>query len=249
MLGRVNTAGASPRFCTTSWTMVRACSDVDDLPGARNALAELYHTYWYPLYAYLRRAGYSEHDAEDLVQSFYAYVQEKHAIAKADRERGRFRTFLLSSLRNFLSHERERAHAQKRGGGQELIFLDARQAHERYDIEPATTQTPENAFDTRWAHTLLEQTLARVQADFAARGKQRLFERLRTFLTGDTAETSYQSAADALGLPLSAVKTSIHRMRRDYRERLREEIGRTVASPAEIDDELRYLRQVLASTS
>ena len=229
--------------------MVQACGDVDDVAGANNALADLYRAYWYPLYAYLRRNGYSEHDAEDLVQSFYAFLQEKHALGKADRQRGRFRTFLLSSLQNFLSHERERARAQKRGGGQELIFLDAQQANERYRLEPADAQTPETVFETRWARTLLEQTLARLHADFASRGKQRLFERLQIFLTGEPGETSYQVAADALGLPLSAVKTSIHRMRRDYRERLREEIGRTVADPAEIDDELRYLRHVLSSGS
>jgi RNA polymerase sigma-70 factor (ECF subfamily) len=229
--------------------MVQACGDADDAAGAENALADLYRAYWYPLYAYLRRNGHNEHDAEDLVQSFYAFLQEKHAIAKADRERGRFRTFLLSSLQNFLSHERERARALKRGGGQELIFLDAQQANERYRLEPADEETPETVFEIRWARTLLEQTLARLQAEFTARGKQRLFDRLQTFLTGDPGETSYQAAADALALPLSAVKTSIHRLRREYRERLREEIGRTVASPADIDDELRYLRQVLSSRS
>ena len=224
-----------------------ACGDRAQSADARTALATLYQIYWYPLYAYLRRRGYRDHDAEDLVQSFYAFLQEKHALTKADRERGKFRTFLLSALQNFLSHANERARAEKRGGGRELIFLDALEAKERYRLEPADTETPESLFETRWAHTLLEQTLAGLRADFAARGKQRLFEGLQPFLTADTAETSYQSAADQLGLPLSAVKTSIRRMRLDYRARLRDEIGRTVAGPDEIDEELRYLRKVLAA--
>jgi len=226
--------------------MVLACGEQTDSPDARTALASLYQSYWYPLYAYLRRRGYNEHDAEDLVQGFYAFLQEKHAIAKADRERGKFRTFLLSSLQNFLSHENEKARSAKRGGGRELIFLDAMEAKERYRLEPPDAATPETVFERRWAHTLLEQTLTGLRADFTARGKQRLFEGLQPFLTAETGETSYQSAADGLGLPLSAVKTSIRRMRLDYRSRLRDEIGRTVASPDEIDDELRYLRKVLA---
>ena len=227
--------------------MVLACGEQNDSAAAQQALAELYQAYWYPLYAYIRRRGYSEHDAEDLVQSFYAFLQEKHALAKADRDRGKFRTFLLSSLQNFLSHEHERGRAQKRGGGSELIFLDAMQANERYRLEPADVETPETLFETRWAHTLLEQTLAGLRADFVARGKQRLFDGLQSFLTTDTGETSYQAAADSLGLPLSAIKTSIRRMRLDYRTRLREEIGRTVSRPEEIDEELRYLRKVLAA--
>jgi RNA polymerase sigma-70 factor (ECF subfamily) len=243
----VERAAASPLFCTTSWTMVLACGDQGHSPDARAALASLYQAYWYPLYAYLRHRGYSQHDAEDLVQSFYAFLQEKHALTKADRARGKFRTFLLSSLQNFVSHEHERARAQKRGGGREPIFLDALEAHERYRLEPAHGETPESVFEQRWAQTLLEQTLAGLRADFTTRGKQRLFEGLRPFLTSDAAETSYQAAADQLGLPLSAVKTSIRRMRLDYRARLREEIGRTVESPDEVDDELRYLRKVLAA--
>lgn len=227
--------------------MVLACGDEIDSPDRQTALANLYQSYWYPLYAYLRRRGYNEQDAEDFVQSFYAFLQEKHAIAKADRERGKFRTFLLSALQNFLSHANERARAEKRGGGRELVFLDAMEAKERYRLDPADDETPETVFETRWAHTLLEQTLAGLRADFAARGKLRLFEGLQLFLTAEAGETSYQSAADQLGLPLSAIKTSIRRMRLDYRSRLREEIGRTVSHPEEIDEELRYLRKVLAA--
>ena len=241
---RVRTAAT---FNTTHWTIVLACRDQDDSRAAEQALANLYQTYWYPLYAYIRRRGYSEHDAEDLVQGFYAQIQEKHAFAKADRQRGKFRTFLLSSLQNFLANENERTRAQKRGGGRELTRLDAEDAKERYQLESVHSVTPETIFDMRWAHALLDQTLAGLRADFAARGKQRLFEGLQTFLTADSGETSYQKAADDLGLPLSAVKTSVHRMRLDYRTRLREEIGRTVSCPEEIDEELLYLRKVLVA--
>ena len=239
-------ADASARFRTTSWTIVLACGDTES-PEGGIALATLFQAYWYPLYAFLRRRGSNEQDAEDLVQSFYAFLQEKHTLARADQERGKFRTFLLSSLQNFLSQERGRQQAAKRGGGREMVFLDALEAQERYRLEPLDQQTPETVFETRWARTLLENALTGLRADFTARGKRRLFEGLQPFLTADVGEVSYQSAAETLGLPLSAVKTSIRRMRLDYRARLREEIGRTVNRPEEIDEELRYLRKVLAA--
>ena len=229
--------------------MVLACGDNSDAEQARQALAELFQTYWYPLYAYVRRRGYTEHDAQDLVQGFCVHLQEKHALAKVDPLRGKFRTFLLSALQNFLANEHVRAQAQKRGGDQEFVFIDAAEARERYRFEPAHSLTPEAIFETRWAHALLEQTLAGLRHDFTTRGKQRLFEGLASFLTSDAREESYQSAADRLGLPLSAVKTSVHRLRQDYRTRLREEIGRTVSSPDEVDEELRHLRKVLASAA
>jgi RNA polymerase sigma factor (sigma-70 family) len=229
--------------------MVLACGDDEDPERTQQALASLFQIYWYPLYAYVRRNGYTEHDAEDLVQAFCLHLQEKHALAKADRERGKFRTFLLSSLQNFLANQRERAQAQKRGGGQELIRLDAEEADARYRLEPAHSVTPEVLFEKRWAHALLEQTLANLRADFVSRGKERLFDGLSSFLTSDLRETSYQTAAAQLGLPLSAIKTTVHRLRRDYREKLREEIGRTVAAPEEVDEELFYLRKVLASAA
>jgi len=234
-------------FNTTHWTMVLACGDETDSDRAQQALASLFQIYWYPLYVYARRRGYGEQDAEDLVQAFCLHLQEKHAVAKADRERGKFRTFLLSSLQNFLSHENERARAQKRGGGRELIRLDAEEAQARYDLEPADSVTPETIFEKRWAHALLEQTVSGLRADFLTRGKARLFDGLSSFLTSDLRETSYQAAAEKLGLPLSAIKTTVHRMRREYRSRLREEISRTVSSPNEIDDELLHLRKVLAA--
>jgi RNA polymerase sigma-70 factor (ECF subfamily) len=242
-------ADGAAGFHTTRWTMVLACGDELDATRAQAALAELFQIYWYPLYAYVRRRGFSEHDAEDLVQAFCVHLQEKHALCKADPLRGKFRSFLLSSLQNFLANENERAHAQKRGGGREFVFLDAAAAHERYRLEPTHSLTPESIFEMRWAHALLEQTLTSLRGDFIARGKERLFDGLASFLTADLHDTSYQSAADQLGLPLSAIKTTVHRLRRDYRSQLREEIGRTVSSPDEIDEELRHLRKVLTSTA
>ena len=229
--------------------MVLSCGGAAESEAAQRALADLFRTYWYPLYAYVRRRGYAEHDAEDLVQAFCMHLHEKHALAKADPLRGKFRTFLLSSLQNFLGNEHVRATAQKRGGGQEFVFIDAENAHERYRAEPAHAATPEAIFEKRWAHALLEQTLSGLRSDFTARGKERLFDGLASFLTADAREESYQSAADRLGLPLSAVKTSVHRLRQDYRSRLRDEIGRTVASPEQIDDELQHLRKVLSSAA
>jgi RNA polymerase sigma-70 factor (ECF subfamily) len=229
--------------------MVLASTGDGETLEARRALSELFQTYWYPLYAYIRRRGYSEHDAQDLVQSFCVHLQENHALEKADRERGKFRTFLLSSLQNFLSHETERARAQKRGGGAAVIELDAQDAEARFRLEPKHSITPEAIFEKRWAHALLEQTLTSLRTDFATRGKERLFDSLSTFLTADRGEEPYQSAADRLGLPLSAIKTTVHRLRRDYREKLREEIARTVSSVNEVDDELRHLRHVLASAA
>ena len=242
-------AGGAANFNTTRWTIVLASGSETDSAQAQQALASLFQTYWYPLYAYVRRRGYDEQDAKDLVQGFCLHLQEKHAIAKADRKRGKFRTFLLSSLQNFLANERERAQAQKRGGGRELIRLDAQEADARYQLEPAHSLTPEAIFEKRWAHSLLEQTVNGLRQDFVTRGKERLFDGLSSFLTSDLHEVSYQAAADRLHLPLSAIKTTVHRLRRDYRSRLREEIGRTVSSPDEVDEELLHLRKVLASAA
>lgn len=224
-----------------------ACTGEDDIGQARDALGKLFQIYWYPLYAYIRRRGYREHDAEDLVQAFCLHLQEKHALAKADPQRGKFRTFLLTSLQNFLANQEARSRAQKRGGGREMIFLDSEEARARYRLEPVDRLTPEAIFDTRWAHAVLEETLAELRADFVERGKERLFDGLASFLGADEPVDSYQQAAMRLGLPLSAIKTTVHRLRQDYRTKLREEIARTVSTPEEVDDELCHLRKVLAT--
>jgi RNA polymerase sigma-70 factor (ECF subfamily) len=235
------------QFNTTHWSIVLACTGEDDAGQARDALGKLFQIYWYPLYAYIRRRGYGEHDTEDLVQAFCLHLQEKHALAKADPQRGKFRTFLLTSLQNFLANQEARSRAQKRGGGREMIFLDSEEARARYRLEPVDRLTPEAIFGTRWAHAVLEQTLADLRADFVERGKERLFDGLASFLSADEPVDSYQQAAMRLGLPLSAIKTTVHRLRQDYRAKLREEIAKTVSTPDEIDDELRHLRKVLAT--
>ena len=235
------------QFNTTHWSIVLACTGENNIEQARAALGELFQIYWYPLYAYVRRRGYGGHDAEDFVQGFCLHLQEKNALAKADPRRGKFRTFLLTSLQNFLSNQQARSRAQKRGGGREIIFLDSEEASARYRLEPVDRLTPEAIFDTRWAHAVLEETLAGLRADFVERGKGRLFDGLASFLSADEPAHSYQQAATRLGLPLSAIKTSVHRLRQDYRAKLREEIARTVFTPEEVDDELRYLRKVLVT--
>jgi RNA polymerase sigma factor (sigma-70 family) len=236
------------QFNTTHWSIVLACTDQGDTGQARDALGKLFQTYWYPLYAYIRRRGYGEHDAEDLVQAFCLHLQEKQALSKADPQRGKFRTFLLTSLQNFLANQETRSRAQKRGGGCEMIFLDSEEASERYRLEPLDRLTPEAIFDMRWAHAVLDETLAGLRTDFVGKGKERLFDGLISFLTPDEPVDSYQQVAVRLELPLSAIKTSVHRLRRDYRVKLREEIARTVTTPDEIDEELRHLRKVLANT-
>ena len=183
------------------------------------------------------------------MQGFCAHLQQKHALAKADRQRGKFRTFLLSSLQNFLANEKARAHAQKRGCGREMLFLDAEDARKRYRLEPADKLTPEVIFDIRWAHAVLEQSLERLRSDFVSKGKERLFDALVSFLSVNGRAESYQQVAARLGLPVSAIKTSVHRLRRDYGMKLREEIGKTVSTPDETDEELRYLRRVLAGAN
>ena len=235
------------QFTTTHWSIVFACTGEEDIGEAREALGKLFQIYWYPLYAYVRRRGYGEHDAEDLVQAFCLHLQEKHALAKADPQRGKFRTFLLTSLQNFLANQEARSRAQKRGGGREIIFLDSEEARARYRLEPVDKLTPEAIFEMRWAHAILEETLAGLRTDFVERGKERLFDGLASFLSTEEPADSYQQAAMRLGLPLSAIKTTVHRLRQDYRAKLREEIARTVSAPNEIDDELRYLRKVLAA--
>jgi RNA polymerase sigma-70 factor (ECF subfamily) len=239
----------SARFNTTHWSLVLACGEKGDTLQAKAALAKLFQTYWYPLYAYVRRRDYSEQDAEDLVQGFCAHLQEKHALAKADPQRGRFRTFLLCSLQNFLANEKARAHAQKRGYGRKMVFLNSEDARERYRLEPADKLTPEVIFEMRWAHAVLEETLARLRADFVVKGRERLFDELVSFLSVNGPADSYQQVAARLGLPLSAIKTTVHRLRQDYGMKLREEIAKTVSTPDEIDEELRYLRRVLAGAS
>jgi RNA polymerase sigma-70 factor (ECF subfamily) len=218
-----------------------------DSAGTRAALAELCRAYWYPLYWFTRSRGLSQHDAEDLIQAFFEDLLERSVITKADASRGRFRTFLLSSLRNFHSHQRERANTLKRGGGNELISLDAvGTAENRFQHEPATESSPEKLFDQKWALSVLEATLHRLRREYAAAGKQEWFDELKVVLWGGRGEVSYAEIARRLASTDGAVKVAVHRLRARFKQCLRDEIAQTVLDPDEIDDEMRHL---LASVS
>jgi RNA polymerase sigma-70 factor (ECF subfamily) len=234
------------RFESTHWSLVLAAGHHSS-PDANQALSTLCRTYWYPLYAYVRRRVKDVHEAEDLTQAFFAQLLEKKRLAVAEAGRGKFRSFLLASLKNFLDNEWDKARTQKRGGGRKLIPLDFQSGESRYKLEPADELTPERLYDRQWALTLLEQVLARLREEFVRAGKARHFEQLKHFLTGEKAPTSYAQAADELGSTEGAVKVSVHRLRQRYRELLRVEIAQTVAEPGEVEDEINRLFAVLGS--
>lgn len=214
-------------------------------PESREALAALCGTYWYPLYAYLRSHGRRRHDAEDLTQEFFATMLTKGYLQAADRRRGRFRSFLLTAFKRFLAKEQDRAEAQKRGGGKTILSIDFETAEGRFGREPTHDWTPERVFDRRWALTILENVLARLGAEYAAKHKGRLWEQLQTYLTGSSVAPAYGVAAGVLEMTEGAVKVAVHRLRTRYRELLREEIAQTVDSPGEVDDELKLLLAAL----
>jgi RNA polymerase sigma-70 factor (ECF subfamily) len=197
--------------------------------------------YWYPLYAYARRHLPSAHDAQDLTQAFFVQLLEKDYLQAADPKRGKFRSFLLTAFKHFLSKERERATAQKRGGGRSLLSLDFEVGESRYHREPVDQQTPESLYERGWALAILEQTLARLRQELANAGKEKLFECLKGALAGEGLQASYAQIAEQLGMSEQAVKVAAHRLRRRYQELLRAEIAQTVASPEEVEDELRDL--------
>ena len=205
------------------------------------ALASLCETYWYPLYAYVRRRGHGADDARDLTQAFFAKLLEKGYVHEADRARGRFRTFLLAALGNFLNKEFDREQALKRGGGRRLFSLDFETAEGRYLREPAESMTPERLFEQRWALTLLDRVMAFLRDEYARMGKETLFKRLEESLLGDSAGSTDQETAEALGMTEGAVKAAAHRLRGRFREILRAEIREIVSTSDEIDDEIRLL--------
>ncbi len=237
---------ASPVLAITHWSVVLAAGQSAS-KAAENALEELCRMYWYPLYAYLRRKGYSEHDAQDLTQGFFEHLIERRTIESVGREKGKFRSFLLSCLNYFLAHERERAGAQKRGGGRELISLNGEEAEQRYRLEPRDERSPERIFEHRWAMTLLDQVLAQLAREFQETGRENLFQKVRPFLVEGKGNGPYRQAADEIGMSEEAFKKAVQRMRRRYSELFRSEIAHTVATKEEVDEELRYLCGVLAS--
>ncbi len=235
----------APRFPTTRWSLVLQAGQGGDAPQqAGDALAVLCASYWFPLYAFLRRAGYSAEDGQDLTQEFFARLLARGSFAQADREKGKFRTFLLAALKHFVADQRDWANAQKRGGGHHTVSFDQMDAETRYQLEPAQGLTPEQMFEKQWALALLDRVLARLAGELAAAGKQRLFEELKDTLTG-VGSASQAELGRRLNLSPGAVKVAIHRLRRRYRELLREEIAQTVAAEEDIEEEIRYLRACL----
>jgi RNA polymerase sigma-70 factor (ECF subfamily) len=232
-------------FATTRWSVVLTARDGRS-PQAATALEALCRTYWYPLYAFVRRKGHSPHDAQDLTQAFFARLLEKNYVAQADRERGRFRTFLLAALTHFLADEWDKARRLKRGGGREIISFDAASAEERYRLEPTDQLDAAKLYERRWVTTLFDMVLARLEEEFRDSGKGALFDGLKSSLLSEPDSPTYVELGTRLGMKEDAVKQAVHRMRRRYRELFREEIAQTVDGPGEVDDELKHLFAVLS---
>jgi len=213
--------------------------------SADAALERLCRTYWYPLYAHVRRRGYDAQEAPDLTQAFFERLLEKSFLRAVDRNKGRFRTFLLTALDHFLANELRRDHARKRGGGRSCISLDDDTVEERYRLEPAHHETPERLFERRWALTLLDQAMQRLTAENAVSGKTDLFDAVKPLIGGDRADLSHSLLAARFGLTENAINLTLLRLRRRYGELIREEIAQTVASPGEVDEELRHLVEAI----
>jgi len=241
-----NDASRQPAFVTTHWSVVLTAGR-NDTPRARVALERLCQTYWYPLYAYVRRRGQSPEDAKDLTQEFFARLLEHNWVGRADQQKGRFRSFLLSAMNCFLADEWDKARAQKRGGGLAPLPLQFDTAETRYSHEPADRVTPEHSYERRWALTLLDTVLRRLRSEYDQEGRQELFAMLHPCLVGERTAQPYAELAVKLGVSEGAVKTAVHRLRQRYRELLRDEIAQTVAESAEVDEELKHLFVVLGS--
>ena len=234
-------------FATTHWSVVVAAGDAGS-PQAREALERLCQSYWYPLYAYVRRLGRSPHDAQDLTQEFFLQLLEHSYLARADPRKGRFRSFLLVALNHFLTNAWHRAHALKRGGAFSFLSWEQCAPEERYRTEPFATENPEHLFEQRWAMTVIEQAVSRLRREFIEAGREQEFDALKVVLTGDRPAVPYAGLAERLGTTEAAVKMTVLRMRRRFGEVLREEVAQTVADPAAIDDELRHLLAVLGAS-
>jgi len=227
-------------FVSTHWSIVLAAGR-SDKDRARQALEHLCRVYWYPLYAFVRRGGYCAEDARDLTQEYFARLIEKRSFSKVDREKGRFRSFLLASLKHFLANEWDKARAHKRGGGCDIVPLDALSAEERYRLEPADQWSADKIFTRRWAAALLDQVMCRLQNEWNEAGKGKLFHALKETLDGEKSASSYAGIAARFDMTEGAAKVAAHRLRRRYRELLRLEIAQTVALRGQIDEEIRDL--------
>jgi RNA polymerase sigma factor (sigma-70 family) len=235
---------SSQHFATTRWSIVFAAGQ-EGSRESRGALEALCQSYWFPVYTYVRRHATAAQDAQDLTQSFFAHLLDSEAIGKADPERGRFRAFLLTAVKNFLANEREKGRAEKRGAGKVPLRLDFESGETRYQIEPAHQLTPERLFERRWVLALIDQVLEGLRSELTAEGKGEHFELLKEGIVGEMTAEAYERAAAALGVTPAAAKQAAYRLRKRYRELFRQEVARTVAGDAEIDDEIGRLLGIL----
>lgn len=233
------------RFATTSWTQVLAAREAPS-SESRQALENLCQAYWYPLYAFVRRQGHGPEESRDLTQAYFATLLEKGYLEDYDPSLGRFRVFLKASVKNFLSKERDKAHAWKRGGRAQFVSLSADEVEGRYRYEPVERLTPEEVIERRWALTLLERVLGKLRNEFEETGRGAEFDQLKRYLTGEEVKVPYREVAAALGSTETAVRSSVHRLRQRFGNLLRQEIAETVASPRDVEDEMRYLLHVIA---
>ena len=231
-------------FATTHWSVVLKAGG-DSTSVVKQALETLCQTYWFPLYAYVRRCGHSPSDAEDLTQGFFERLLRLESIADVRREKGKFRSFLLASMNHFLADDRERSMAKKRNAAR-TVPLDISTAETRYSSEPSTDSSPDRLFERQWAMALLESTLQNLREEYESAGKGKLFMDLRFALSGDRNSIPYNQLAESLQMSEESLRVAVHRLRQRYRQVLRLTVGNTVANPSEIPDELDYLRRVIA---
>lgn len=241
-----STPAGTSRFATTHWSVVLAAGKPDS-SHYREALEMLCQTYWFPIYAYLRRQGYGAHEAEDQTQGFFTHTIEMHDLCRADPDRGKFRSFLLSMLKHFVADQWDRSQAQKRGGGKKTFSLDFADAETRYKLEPSHQLSPDKLFEKSWALTVLGRTMANLKAETCDPNKQELFEQLKAHLTGQSHAVPYRELAVRLKMTEGSVKVAVHRLRQRYRELLREQIAHTISGPEEVEEEILALFSALAS--
>lgn len=234
-----------PRFSTTHWSVVLAAGKSSS-PEQKQALEVLCERYWFPLYAYLRQRRYDTHQAEDYTQAFFAHILDKHDLQTADPKYGKFRSFLLIRLKSFLSGERDRARARKRGGGRKILSLGFQNAEDQYALEPAEQLSPEKLFEKSWALTVLERTMNRLEKEMAEKNNKALFDHLKIYLTTEKDVIPYGKTAKKLRITEGSVRVAVHRLRRRYRRLLRDEIAQTVAAEDQIDEELGHLFAALS---
>jgi RNA polymerase sigma-70 factor (ECF subfamily) len=234
-----------PRFVTTHWSVVMKAKDKSS-PDCQQALEMLCRTYWYPLYGFVRGSGYSTHDAQDLTQGFFMRLLAKDYLRVVEPEKGRFRTFLKMALKRFLVHEWDKVRAEKRGGGLIGLSFDTTLAEQFFQNERAGTHDPDQIYDRRWALTLLGEATARLEREYADAGKESELRQLRPYLTAERGSIPYESAASALQTSEGAARVALHRLRRRFRDVFREVVAETVSEIEDLDQEVRYVLEVLS---